>query len=74
MASLRDVAKASNIIGADFLSSSDKKTLDDLIYEYFDPRSKCDIMNSLHNNKYNLHFKSINNSDEFEEFFQTEGN
>ena len=67
MASLRDVGKALNIIGADFLSSSDKKTLDDLIYEYFDLRSKCDIMNSLHNNEYNLHFKSNDNSDEFED-------
>ena len=32
--------KALNIIGADFLSSSDKKTFDDLIHEYFDPGSK----------------------------------
>ena len=56
MASSRDIAKALNIIGADFLSSSDKKALDDLIHEYFDPRGKRDIMNSLHNNEYNLHF------------------
>ena len=47
MASSKDVAKALNIIGADLLSSSDKKTLDDLIHDYCDPGSKCDIMNFI---------------------------
>ena len=56
MASSKDVVKGLNIIGAGFLSSSDKKTFDDLIHEYFDPRSKCDIMNLLHNNEYNMQF------------------
>ena len=44
MASSKDVAKALSIIGADFLSSSLKKTFDEFIHEYFDPGSKCDIM------------------------------
>ena len=57
MVSSRDVVKSFNIVGVDFLTSSDKKALDDLIYEYFDPQSKYDIMNSLNNNKYNLQIK-----------------
>ena len=40
MASSREVEIALNIIGTDFLSSIDKKALDDIRHEYFDPQSK----------------------------------
>ena len=73
-ASSRDVAKALNIIGANFLTSSDKKALDDLIYKYFTLKVSVISGILLHSNEYNLHFKDNDDSDEFEDFFQTEGN
>ena len=41
----KDVVKVLNFIGANFLSLSDKKALNDLIHEYFGPWGKRDIMN-----------------------------